>query len=231
MRITAEQLIAGYPALEVREFVRRYRLTEFSAETAQHFLAVSPRVAASFIKKLADLGFVEAIGKSGRRRFFQVTTSGHALANASAARPIHRRTADRALRQFLERMRLVNDVGEYAYRVGQTVLFGSMLTDIDRLGDVDIAIRLEPKLSDEHAQEELCKARRRIAEAKGRTFYGVFDWAMWPTHEVLLYLKARSSILSLHDLSNVGKIPKVRYRVLLGDPERIAAAIINGEAV
>ena len=68
MRITAEQLIAGYPALEVREFVRRYRLTEFSAETAQHFLAVSPRVAASFIKKLGDLGFIEATGKSDKRK-------------------------------------------------------------------------------------------------------------------------------------------------------------------
>lgn len=231
MRITSEQLIAGYPALEVREFVRRYRLTEFSAETAQHFLAVSPRVAASFIKKLADLGFIEVTGKSDRSRLFRVATSGHALANASAARPIYRRTADRVLRQFLERMHLVNDVGEYAYRVGQAVLFGSMLADIDRLGDVDIAIRLEPKLSDEPAQEELCMARRRIAEAKGRTFYGVFDWAMWPTHEVLLYLKARSSILSLHDLSEVEKLPKVRYQVLLGDPQRIATMIVSSEAV
>jgi predicted nucleotidyltransferase len=230
MRITSDQLIARFPALEVREFVRRYRLTEFSTEAAQHFLAVSPRVAASFIRKLIDLGFIEATGHSDRRRLFQITTSGHALANASAARPIHRRTADRVLREFLERLRLVNDAGEYAYRVGQAVLFGSMLTDIDRLGDVDVAIRLEPKLSDEYSHDDLCKARRKFAEARGRTFYGVFDWAMWPTHEVLLQLKARSSILSLHDLSELEKMPKVRYRVLFGDPQQIAAMIVNGEA-
>ena len=231
MRITSDQLIAGFPALEVREFVRRYRLAEFSAETAQHYLAVSPRVAAAYIKKLVNLGFIVETGKSDKCRVFQLTSSGHALANATAAKPIYRRTADRALRQFLERLRLVNDAGEYAYRVDQAVLFGSMLTDIDRLGDVDVAIRLEPKLSDEHAQEELCKARRKFAEARGRTFYGVFDWAMWPTREVLLQLKGRSGILSLHDLSEVEKMPNIRYRVLLGDPRQIAVMIGNGEAV
>lgn len=231
MRILPDQTIAGYPALEVREFVRRFRFAEFFAEAAQISLALNPRAAALFMNKLVDTGIARESSKSGGRRVFQFTDSGLALANASAAKPIHRRTADRVLGQFLERVRLANEREEFAYRVEAAVLFGSMLTDVDRLGDVDVAIRLEPRLSEETAQEQLCMARRRIADAKGRTFHGVFDWAMWPTQEILLLLKARSSSLSLHDFSDVERMANVQYRVLLGDPQQIAAMIVNGDAI
>jgi predicted nucleotidyltransferase len=128
-------------------------------------------------------------------------------------------------------VRLVNCRQEYAYRVEHVVLFGSMLSDTERLGDVDVAIRLEQKISDATAHEQWCTARRKAAEAIGRNFYGVLDWAMWPTQEILLQLKARSGTLSLHDFSEVEKMPNVRYRVLLGDPEQIAATIVEGQAV
>jgi hypothetical protein len=231
MRIVADQLIAGYPAIEVRDFVKRYRFTEFFAEAAEESLALNPRAGTVFINKLVDLGFVRTTGKSDRRNVYQVTNGGQALANASAAKPIHRRTAERVLTHFLERVRLVNSTDEYAYRVEHAVLFGSMLTYAERLGDVDVAIRLEPKVSEDGAHEQWCMARRRAAEAKGRNFYGVLDWAMWPTQEILLQLKARSGSLSLHDFSEVEKMPNVRYRVLLGDPHRIAAMIVSGQPV
>ncbi len=231
MRIVSGQLIAGYPAKEVRDFVKRYRFTGFFAEAAEFYLALSPKAAAVFLNKLVNLGFIRGTGKSNGRKSFEVTSSGQALANASAARPIHRRTAERVLAQFLERVRMVNGTQEYAYRVEHVVLFGSMLTDTERLGDVDVAIRLEQKISDATAHEQWCTARRRAAEAKGRNFYGVLDWAMWPTQEILLLLKARSGSLSLHDFSEIEKMPNIRYRVLLGDPQQIAAMIVEGQAV
>jgi DNA-binding PadR family transcriptional regulator len=122
MRIASEQLIAGYSALEVRDFVRRYRFIKFFAEAAEEALVLSPRTAAVFMNKLVDLGFVETTGTSDRRKVFQVTNRGQALANASAARPIHRKTAERVLAQFLERVQLVNSTHEYAYRVGARCL-------------------------------------------------------------------------------------------------------------
>lgn len=231
MRIDSDQLIAGYPAIEVRDFVRRYRFTGFFAEAAEFDLALRPKAAAFFLNRMVDLGFVRGTGKSNGRKSFEVTSNGQALANASAARPIHRRTAERALAQFLERVHRVNSTQAYAYRVETVVLFGSMLTDTERLGDVDIAIRLEPKGIDENAQEQWCAARRRAAEGKGRNFYGIFDWAMWPTQEILLQLKARSTSLSLHDISEIEKMPNVRYRVLLGNSEKIAAIIVTGQPV
>jgi hypothetical protein len=234
MRIISEELIAGYPALEVRDFLRRYRLTGFSIEAAEDALVISSRTATIFMNKLKGLGFVDEVGRDkwNGHRAFVLTIKGQALANASAARPLHRKTAERLLAQFLERVQRVNNTQEYVYRVEHVVLFGSMLSDIDRLGDVDVAVQLQPKIDKkDDAFQEWGMARRRAAEVKGRNFRGVFDWAMWPTHEVFLQLKARSSGLSLHDFCEVEKLPNVRYKVLLGDPQLIAAKIVCGEAV
>jgi len=231
MRIMPDEMIAGYPALEVRDFLRRSRLTEFYVEAAEDALVLSPRAATIFMKKIKGLGFIEELDKWDGRRVFRLTMKGQALANASEAKPIHRKTAERLLEQFLERVELVNRTQEYVYRVENVVLFGSMLSDVDRLGDVDVAVLLRPKVSEEAAFQELSMARRRSAEAKGRNFYGVVDWAMWPSQEIFLHLKARSTGLSLHDFCEVERLPDVRYRVLLGDPQLIAANIRYGEAV
>lgn len=231
MHIVSGELIAGYPAIEVRHFLRRYRLTDFYIEAAEDALTLSSRAATIFMNKLKVLGFIEELDKWHGRRAFRPTIKGQALANASSARPLHRKTAERLLAQFLERVQRVNGTQEYVYRVENVVLFGSMLSDIDRMGDVDVAVQLQPKVDEDAAFQEWSMARRRAAESKGRNFRGVFDWAMWPTQEVFLQLKARSSGLSLHDFCEVEKLPNVRYRVLLGDPQVIAAKIESGKAV
>jgi hypothetical protein len=233
MRIVSDDVIAGYSALEVRDFLRRYRLTDFYIEAAEDDLVLSPRTATIFMNKLKGLEFIEELARDrwDGRRVFRLTLKRQALANASAARPLLRKTAERLLAQFLERVQRVNGTEEYVYRVEHVVLFGSMLSDIDRLGDVDVAVQLQPKVDKDDAFQEWSMARRRAAEAKGRNFRGVFDWAMWPTQEIFLQLKARSSGLSLHDFCEVEKLPNVRYKVLLGDPQSIAAKIVSGEAV
>jgi Mn-dependent DtxR family transcriptional regulator len=105
MRISANQSIAGYPVLEVREFVRRYRSTSFFTKAAEAALTLSPESAANFLGKLLDLGFVENLDEPNGNQRFRLTSKGQALANASAAKPIHRKTAERVLAQFLERVR------------------------------------------------------------------------------------------------------------------------------
>ena len=45
VRIVSNELIAGYPALEVRGFLRRYRLTDFYIAAAEDALVLSPRTA------------------------------------------------------------------------------------------------------------------------------------------------------------------------------------------
>jgi hypothetical protein len=138
MRITSDQSIAGYPALQVRQFVRKCRFINFPTEAAENTLMLSADAAANFLSKLADLGLIEKSHERERKQLFQLTRKGQALANASAAKPIYRKTAEYVLAQFMERVHKVNATPEYLFQVNNVVLFGSMLSDGERLGDVDI---------------------------------------------------------------------------------------------
>jgi hypothetical protein len=132
MHIATSQRIAGYPALQVREFVRRYRFSGILAEAAEEALALSPEAADNFLSKLVDLGLIHECHKRDGKQLFQLTGYGQALANASAAKPIHRKTAERVLSRLLERVHMVNAASQYLYRVNDVVLFGSMLSDVER---------------------------------------------------------------------------------------------------
>ena len=162
---------------------------------------------------------------------FQATNYGRALANASAAKPIYRKTGDRVLEQFLERVHTVKATSKYLYCIETVVLFGSMLSDVERLGDVDVAIDLQPKVTEETSFQEWCMARRRVAAAEGRSFSTTFEWATWPKLEILLLLKARSRSLSLHEFQQLTGMANVSYYVLLGDPGRIGRLISGGRRV
>lgn len=120
--------------------------------------------------ELDSLGLIEAAEPPppmGEAAAYEITSRGHAFANASAAKPVLRRTAESALRQFMGRLHIVNASSEYVYRVRSAVLFGSMLSDAERLGDVDIAIELSPKVDEEAEFRQWCDRRRHVAQEAG----------------------------------------------------------------
>jgi len=163
---------------------------------------------------------------------FQVTNCGLSLTNASAGKPIDRRTAERVLTQFIERVDTVNSTHEYAYGVELVVLFGSMHADrpgtIRRRGRRNQATTEGRGRCSPGGVEHGSKPCRR---SQRKDFYGVFKWTMWPIQEVFLHPKARKGSLSLHDFCEVEKRTNLRYRRLLGDPQQIAAIFANGQAV
>ena len=55
-----------------------------------------------------------------------------------------------------------------AYRVESAVLFGSMLSEAERLGDVDIAIELLPKVAEQAEFHKWCDRRRYARESRER---------------------------------------------------------------
>ena len=233
MRITKGQIVAGYPALAVRSFLRRYRLGAFVAEASQEALKIRPAEAAEFLREMTSQGYLESVAPhwADGTPCFEVTNQGLAFANASAARPISRDTADRVVREFMERVQVVNASDEYVYKIESVVLFGSMLTEVARLGDVDLAIELRPTAADAQEFQEQCRSRCRLAVAKGRRFRSALDWAVWPTIEIFQFLKSRSRSLSLHALSDVEQMSGIRYRVLHGNPKRLAGMIPTGTLV
>jgi predicted nucleotidyltransferase len=230
MRIVKDQIVADYPALAVRTFLRRYRSFTIVAATAAYALKTDENQAMNFLRQLASLDLVQpAECLPLDKEAYEITTHGNAFANASAAKPISRKTAELVLQRLMERVRLVNDNPDLVYRVESVVLFGSMLSTAERLGDVDIAIELQAKVTEETAFRKWCDERRHIALEQGRHFSSTFEWVVWPSTEISFLLKARSHALSLHEFSQLGQMAGVRYRVLWGDAERIAGLIPEGQ--
>ena len=56
MRITKHQLVAGYPALKVRAFLRRCRVGMFVAQAAENDFQVNAEQAAELLAQLVALG-------------------------------------------------------------------------------------------------------------------------------------------------------------------------------
>jgi hypothetical protein len=115
----------------VRTFLRRCRFCTIVPATAAYDLKFDERDASAFLRELASLGLIESVDHIPRREAeaYEIINRGLAFANASAARPITRKTAESVLAQFIERLHAVNANAEYVYRVESAVLFGSMLTD------------------------------------------------------------------------------------------------------
>lgn len=233
MRISKDEFVVGYPALTVRTFLRRYRSFSIDAAAAAHELDTDEHQARKFLSGLESLGLIEPAEAPlpDREAAYEITVKGNALANATAAKPIRRSTAEFALRQFMDRLDRLNSRGDYVYRVVSAVVFGSMLSPVEHLGDVDIAIELEPRMTEDAEFRSRCEARRLFATRRGTHFGSTIDSLLWPRTEIFRALRARARALSLHEWNQIERIPGVRYRVLLGDRERIAGMISNGEPV
>jgi hypothetical protein len=69
MRITKEQLLAGYPALKVRAFLRSYRIGISVAPAAEEAFQVDAEPSAELLAELVSLGLIEEVetkdGKCG----------------------------------------------------------------------------------------------------------------------------------------------------------------------
>lgn len=194
-------------------------------------MGAEPEQTERLINEMAMLELIEPTTMFNNEVTFEVAERGLALANATAAKPIYRRTAERVLREFMDRVNTVNASKEYAFRITSVVLFGSMLSCSDRLGDVDVAIDLKPRISDPIRRRQFCDRRRRFAQEQGRTFSSPTSCALWPRDEVLLRLKARSRSLSLHGFDQLTRLENLSYRVLVGDANLIAAQIPAGRAI
>jgi hypothetical protein len=164
MRITKEEIVAGHSALQVRGFLRRFKHGFFMLSAAEGFMQLKSSQAAAFINDMIALELIEPTMPFGDKTAFQVAARGHAFANATAAKPIFRRTAERVLKEFMERVNAVNASKEYAFEVRSAVLFGSMLSCADRFGDVDVAIDLQRRILDSAKFRHQCDRRRQLAE-------------------------------------------------------------------
>jgi len=192
--------IAGLPALEVRRLLQRVDTSDWTLGYAQEILEVSSEVSKQLIDELLAHGYIRRATDHQRSEepWYERTLDGARLALASAAKPLTRRTAERKVVEFLERVREVNKGGRFLYSVRRVVAFGSYLTDAQRLNDVDLAVELEHVEPDREKAHDMDRERIREAYAAGRRFSNIVNELFWPYNEVLFFLKARSRAISLH---------------------------------
>jgi len=202
MRLSQEDRLLDYPLIAIRDFLRRNRVVPFETSAIQAALGCSARAARRVAAAMEQAGYVQrSITHIDHWRWhWRITDQGLRLANATAARPITRATAERRLIELLERVDQVN-AGSYACRVARVRVFGSYLTQAPNLGDIDLCVDLLPRRSDPDAQQALVRRRVQVARRAGRTFSSYPEELAWGEEEVNRFLRGASRVFSFvsHD--------------------------------
>ena len=198
MRIEKGQVIVGRPAREIRDLLRSGPYV--TVGRAVKCFGSSKDEARLLLTELERAGYI-VFAKDFDREMgrYSLTADGARLAAASAARPITRQSADRIVREMLGRIEEINRDTKFAFCVGDAAIFGSYLTDKERISDVDVAFRIVPRYADEATQKKAEHESRLRANRELRT---IFEQIIWPQTEVQLFLKSRVSALSFCDWYN-----------------------------
>lgn len=202
MRIDSKEIIAGQPVFKIRKLLRANVDHIITQESVEQLLDVPSRRACKVLRTLEESGYIEPL-MLGTTLMWTNTIAGNALAFARASRPIKRSTADRHLKEFLERVRAVNasDSG-YLFCVERVALYGSMLGDRESVGDIDLAVLLKPAIRNRRRLVVQMQRRGREGFLEGRTSSDPVDQFLWPEKEVWLFLKNRCRALGLSELSD-----------------------------
>ena len=98
MRIQANERYCGIRFLELRKALKR--LPElWRTDLLAVVVDIGPKAAIELASQMHRDGYIEQ-PRSGESGWWCVTEKGHALSHATAARLLHRRTADAALGDF-----------------------------------------------------------------------------------------------------------------------------------
>jgi predicted nucleotidyltransferase len=220
MRLDPKGTIRGYPTLVVRSTLRCLRGDLVWGEEALEKAAkLTPGTGPALAKALEVEGLIEASRHGG----WTVTQAGDTLAVATAARPVSRHTAERALAQFLERVARVNVDPYFLARVERVALYGSLLRpEVKRLSDVDLAVQLVAKETDFERLREANAERVEQLAILGKFFGSFLQQQFCWFLETFRFLKGGSRVISLADY-NVEKrlVLAVPHRMLLGEPEEL----------
>lgn len=190
----------------------------------QERMRVSPYKAKRIVSELLNLGYIKPVDRSRYRRYFHLASQGNRFALATAAKPIRRSSARRVLEELVDRVRNVNQSKLYLYKVTKVGVFGSYLSNQDLINDVDIALILEPKVSNQKRFQSLIWGKVAQAKEDGRKFANFAEELSWPQTEVLRYLKSRSRTISLQ-LIDDKMFRKVKPKVLYDISDKPAKAI------
>lgn len=197
MRVSKNDSICGLAAPTARQLMRAY-YDQRPIEVACDILGTGQDAARDQMRAFEAAGYIEPGKHAAPGDDWWITTvKGNALANASFGKPINRTTATRLLTEVIERARSYNADPTRLLTVKEIIVFGSYLDpDIDPLGDLDLAVTIVRRDTD--GQRYVDKVLE-YTRASGRNFSTFHDQLFWPTRELWMILKNRSSAISVTD--------------------------------
>ena len=205
MNINAKDNYYGIPMVELRKLVKSlFRWRRIEINNFQSLFNTYHEQSKLVIKMLEIDGFIEKV-KYGGAIYFVNTVKGNALAMSSAAKPLKRESANKIVKEFLNRVINVNENDDFLYNVVEVRLFGSILSNKERLSDIDIGIKLKYKYKFKDVDEMDLAHEIRLKKAfeEGRRISGFFEEMTWSSDEVKYYLKSKSGYLSLHPIKDI----------------------------
>ena len=163
MRLDLTETFAGVPARRVRDVLRRAGSRWVTPYWLAHATGTSNQQADNLVDTLVSRGLIE---RDDDEDAVKVTEQGIAF-NQASLNTVTRKTADRVLHEFLDRVRALNADEDALYQVPEVVIFGSYLTNAERLGDVDLAI--EPVQVRMARDDEVLSARPTWQHLRNRS--------------------------------------------------------------
>ncbi|MYM40917.1 hypothetical protein [Duganella qianjiadongensis] len=198
MRINSAELIEGHSILAVRNALRRCGLW-FDVEDLADAMQIDLTVAGVLVSHLQERRWLEQCPNGG----LEVTLDGMGFLNASGSRPINRATAIGQVAKIRDRAsNFVSTYPEWPLCLERIAVFGSYLSNVEKLGDVDIALKLT-RISSRMSDDAIGRALQ-IAEKAGYRCDSIFERAGgFLTHFIASNLKAGLRSVSLHDWSDI----------------------------
>jgi hypothetical protein len=192
---------AGVSPSAARDFLlQSAESPSWTAAYLQKTLAIDAQTARGVLTALAAAGYIES--DPGQPRNWRNTEAGNKMAGVSKAKPIKRKTAEKALADFLDRVREVNLEQAYLYGVDRVVVFGPYVSGTVDVKNVDLAIELRPKITDKAKLDERVKADAQRAEGEGKRFKSFADRRAWGINKVKQHLKGRGRAIALYDIND-----------------------------
>ncbi len=222
VKISGKDILGGYPTLAIRGLLRQSP-EWLTLELASNALAIDESAAGTLFRALESEGYIVPLPQE--QGYWRTTVKGNALTMASAGRPLRRAAADKLLREFLARVEQARDEPHWCFKVTRAVVFGSYLSDVPTLGDVDVAVEFRRAHSEQTVQHVLEERCRNEAEQAGRRFSTFADRLFWPDRQIRMFLKARSR-LSLHDLKDDARIVEAGPHMTIYADERVCRGAV-----
>jgi hypothetical protein len=188
MSIKSNEVVACFPARKIRELLRQ-SVDSLSVRHATKILEIKTEQALRLLERLERSVFLErnpALPNS--KQSWKRTVKGGAPANALFSTPVSRRSAEKTMSEFLDRVQQVNCNSRFLYRVRKVVVFGSFLSDVPLVGDVDLAVDLCPKEKHSRKHSELIRARANEAASRRRSFRSYVERRQFAEQEVTMFI-------------------------------------------